>query len=79
MVVAALAWPAAAMATENGAVGGAIAGAVGGAVVGGPVGFVVGGVGGAVVGNAVTDHGWHYRHYAARSYPDYHAYDGYYR
>lgn len=75
-VVAALAWPASAMATENGAVGGAVAGAVGGAIVGGPVGLVVGGVGGAVVGNSVTNHGWRYRHWA-RNYPHYRSYPGY--
>ena len=50
-LLAALAFPAAAMADENGTVGGAVAGGIGGAIVGGPVGLVVGGVGGAVVGN----------------------------
>jgi hypothetical protein len=58
LVVASLAFPAAAMADETGLVGGAVAGAV----VGGPIGLVIG----AVVGNAVTDHKYHhYRRYAA--------------
>ena len=51
-ILATLAFPASAMADENGTVGGAVAGAIGGAVVGGPVGLVVGGVGGAVAGKA---------------------------
>ncbi len=63
VVLALLAFPASAIADENGLVGGAVAGAIGGAVVGGPVGLVVGGVGGAAVGNAVSNHGPRYHHY----------------
>jgi hypothetical protein len=50
VALASLAFPAYAMADENGLVGGAVAGAVGGAVVGGPVGLVAGGVGGPQLG-----------------------------
>ena len=56
VVLALLAFPASAIADENGLVGGAV-------IVGGPVGLVVGGVGGAAVGNAVTNHGPRYHHY----------------
>ena len=71
-ILATLAFPASAMADENGTVGGAVAGGIGGAVVGGPVGLVVGGVGGAVVGKAVTNHRPYYRRYVARPHPYYH-------
>jgi hypothetical protein len=53
--LALLAFPASAIADENGLVDVA--------VVGGPVGLVVGGVGSAAVGNAVTNHGSRYHHY----------------
>lgn len=60
-LVTATAFTAPALATERGAVGGAVVGGVGGAIVGGPVGAVVGAGAGAVVGGGISGHRRYYR------------------
>ncbi|SDR54278.1 hypothetical protein SAMN05519103_04892 [Rhizobiales bacterium GAS113] len=79
-LTAAVSFAAPAMATERGAVGGAVVGGTAGAIVGGPVGAVVGAGAGAVVGGGVTGHryshryGYHrygYHRYGARHYHSY--------
>jgi hypothetical protein len=54
-----------AVASQQGAVGGAVTGGAAGAIIGGPVGLVVGAGAGAVVGGAVTAHP---RYYYRRAY-----------
>ncbi|SEE76519.1 hypothetical protein SAMN05444161_7068 [Rhizobiales bacterium GAS191] len=74
-LTAAVSFAAPAMATERGAVGGAVVGGTAGAVVGGPVGAVVGAGAGAVVGGGLTGHRYSHRYgyhrYGARHYHPY--------
>jgi hypothetical protein len=63
-----------AMATQQGAVGGAVTGGVVGAIAGGPVGLVVGAAGGSLMGDAMTSHPrYYYRNaYYRHRYHHYH-------